>query len=82
MFFKKFADEREKRDWSIVRREDDVGADLGIGTTKLDFQSSGTRPEEIERLKMWQRGEAMEEEVDFSIQEEMPSGPEAVLEGR
>ena len=58
-----------------------MGADLGIGTTKLDFQSSGTRPEEIERLKMWQRGEAMEEEVDFSIQEEMPSGPEAVLEG-
>ena len=42
-----------------------MGADLGIGTTKLDFQSSGTRPEEIERLKMWQRGEAMEEEVDF-----------------
>ena len=28
-----------------------MGADLGIGTTKLDFQSSGTRPEEIERLK-------------------------------
>ena len=59
-----------------------MGADLGIGTTKLDFQSSGTRPEEIERLKMWQRGEAMEEEVDFNIQEEMPSGLEAVLEGR
>ena len=59
-----------------------MGADLGIGTTKLDFQSSGTRPEEIVRLKMWQRGEAMEEEVVFSIQEEMPSGPEAVLEGR
>ena len=59
-----------------------MGADLGIGMTKLDFQSSGTRPEGIERLKMWQMGEAMEEEVDFSIQEEMPSGPEAVLEGR
>ena len=59
-----------------------MGADLGIGTTKLDFQSSGTRPEEIERLKMWQRGEAMEKEVDFSIQKEMPSGSEAVLEGR
>ena len=59
-----------------------MGEDLGIGTTELNFQSSGTRPEEVERLKMWQRGEAMEEEVDFSIQEEMPSGPEAVLEGR
>ena len=57
-----------------------MGEDLGIGTTELNFQSSGTRPEEMERLKMWQRGEAMEE--DFSIQEEMPSGPEAVLEGR
>ena len=59
-----------------------MGADLGIGTMKLDFESSRARPEEIEKLKMWQRGEAMEEEVDFSIQEEMPSGPEAVLEGR
>ena len=55
---------------------------MGIGTTELNFQSSGTRREEMERLRMWQRGGAMEEEVDFSIQEEMPSGPEAVLEGR
>ena len=60
-----------------------MGEGLGIGTTELNFQSSGTRPEGMERLKMWQRGEAMEEEeVDFSIQEEMPSGSEAVLEGR
>ena len=59
-----------------------MGEDLGIGTTKLNFQSSGTRPEEMKSLKMWQRGEAREEEVNFSIQEEMPSGPEAVSEGR
>ena len=36
MFFKKFADEKEERDWSIVRR----GRCASIGTTKLDFQSS------------------------------------------
>ena len=32
-----------------------MGADLGIGTKKLDFQSSGTRPEEIgvENVAEW-----------------------------
>ena len=59
-----------------------MGKDLGIGTTKLDFQSSGTKPEKIGRLKCGRaRGEALEEGVDFSIHEEIPSGPEAVLEG-
>ena len=47
---------------------------------KDDFQSSGTRPVETERLKIWQRGNSVEEE-DFSIQEEIPSGTEAVLYG-
>ena len=46
------------------------------------FHSRGTRPVEIERLKMWLRGAAIEWAVDLSIQEEMPSGPEEVLEGR
>ena len=53
-----------------------------MGTMKEDFHSRGTRPVEIERLNMWQRGVAMERAVAFSIQEEMPSGPDVVLEGR
>ena len=36
---------------------------------------------EIERLNMWQSGEAIDAEVALSIQDEMPSGPEAVLDG-
>ena len=32
----------------MLKANEDVGKDLGIGTTKLDFQSSGTKPEEIE----------------------------------
>lgn len=53
-----------------------------MGTIKDDFHSRGTRPVEIERLKIWQRGVAMEWAVDLSIQAEIPSGPDAVLEGR
>ena len=59
----------------------DAGVDLGIGTIKEDFQSRGSRPEEMERLKIWQRGKAIEKAVDLSICEEMPSGPVAVLVG-
>ena len=36
--------------------EEDAGEDLGIGTTKEDFQSRETRPEEMERLKICWRG--------------------------
>ena len=36
--------------------EEDAGEDLGIVTTKEDFQSRGTRPEEMERLKICWRG--------------------------
>ena len=44
---------------------------------KEDFQLRGIRPVEMERLKMWQSGEAMDAEVTLSIQDEIPSGPEA-----
>ena len=37
---------------------------------------------EIERLKMWVRGKAIAGAAALSIQEEMPSGPEEVLQGR
>ena len=36
--------------------EEDAGEDLGIGTTKEDFQSRETRPEEMEILKICWRG--------------------------
>ena len=64
-----------------LQGELDTEVDLGIGTMKDDFQPRGTRPDEMERLKIWQRGKAIEEAVDLSIQEEMPSGPDAVLVG-
>ena len=35
----------------------------------------------MERLNMWQRGEAIDADVALSIHDEMPSGPEAVLDG-
>ena len=37
---------------------------------------------EIERLKMWVRGKAIAGAAALSIREEMPSGPEEVLQGR
>ena len=58
------------------------GEDFGMGTTRECFQSRGTRPEEMDKLKMRRRGLAMEEAVARSIHEEMPSGLEAVLAGR
>ena len=44
---------RQRRD--IGRKlegEDDGGEDLGIRTTNEDFHSSGTKPEEMDKLKM------------------------------
>ena len=35
----------------------------------------------MEGLNMWQSGDAIDAEVVLSIQDEMPSGPEAVSEG-
>ena len=37
---------------------------------------------EIERLKMWVRGKEIAGAAALSIREEMPSGPEEVLQGR
>ena len=44
---------RQRRD--IGRKlegEDDGGEDFGIGTTNEDFHSSGTKSEEMDKLKM------------------------------
>ena len=43
---------RQRRDigWKLER--EDEGEDLRIGTTNEDFHSSGTKPEEMDRLKM------------------------------
>ena len=78
ILFKKFTIETKERDRSVVRRR--IGR-RGICTVKEDFQSRGTRPVEMERLNLWQSGEAIGAEVALSIQDEMLSGPEAVLDG-
>ena len=51
----------------------EAGEVLGMGTMREDFHSNGTRPVEMERLNIWQRGVAMEWAVDLSIHAEMPS---------
>ena len=50
---------------------------LGIGTILEDFHSAGSWPVLIERLKREVRKGAISTANVFSIQEEMPSGPEA-----
>ena len=43
---------RQRRDIGRKLEGEDDGADLGIGTTSEDFHSSGTKPEEMDKLKM------------------------------
>ena len=67
---------RQRREIGLLLEGGSEGVDdFGIGTIKEDFQSRGTRPVGM-GSNMWQSGEAIDAE------DEMPSGPEAVLDGR
>ena len=62
-----------------MRKERNI---LGIGMMLEVFHSLGKRPEEIERLKMWERGREIEKAAAFKRKEDISSGPGAVLDGR
>ena len=53
-----------------------------MGTIEKDFHSRGKRPEERERLKMMDKGRAIEGEVALSMRVEIASGPVALLGSR
>ena len=52
ILFKEFTNEAQRRDIGWKLYGEDEGEDLGIGTTNENFDSSGTKPEEMNRLKM------------------------------
>ena len=58
------------------------GEVLGMGMTKDFFHWDGKEPVEMERLKMCDRGSEIEQAVDLSRREGMPSGPGDVRIGR
>lgn len=53
-----------------------------MGTIMECFHIDGRRPEERDRLKIFCSGRENESAVDFNRNEEMPSKPQEVLDGR
>ena len=58
------------------------GEVLGIGITEEFFHREGKEPVEMERLKMCIKGSEIEQAVDLSRREGIPSGPGDVRVGR
>ena len=62
--------------------DEEGGEVLGIGMTQEFFQGEGKEPVEIERLKISLRGSEIEQAVDLSRRDGIPSGPGDVQVGR